>query len=303
MGTTVATQMIVLFAIVIVGYGLNRLKMIDQEFNRKLSNFVINISCPCLIASSVMTGRMPDALLILPLLALSFATYAFLIVLAFVIPRYMPISADDQGFYGFMITFGNVGFIGYPVVASIFGNDAVFYASILNFPNTLLVFVIGTLFISGSYKHVRFDPRVLYSPGLIASYLSIFIVAFGLETPKPVSQVFTLLGNMTVPSALIIIGSSMAQVPVRRMLGSRGIYIMTFLRLLVIPYVILQISRFLDVNELISNINVIIMAMPVASFGTLFCIKYGRGEEVMAQGTFITTLLSVVTIPIVAMFL
>jgi len=303
MGATVATQMAVLFSLVIVGYVLNRKGMINQEFNRQLSAFVINVSCPCLIISSVMTDTQPDPSLILPLIGLSFATYAFLILISFIIPRYMPIKREDEGFFGFMITFGNVGFIGYPVVASIFGNDAVFYASILNFPNTLLVFAIGTLFITGSYKQLRFDPKILYCPGLLASYISIIIVCFSIHTPEPISKAFTLLGNMTVPSALLIIGSSMAKIPMKKMLGSKGVYIMAFLRLLLIPLTILYLSRLLGLNPLISNINTIIIAMPVASFGTLFCIRYGKGEEVMAQGTFITTLLSVITIPIVASFL
>ncbi len=303
MGVVVATQMVVLFTIVIVGFLLRKKGTINHEFSRQLSSFVINISCPCLIISSVLTDNHPDASLILPLIALSFATYAFLIVIAFILPRYMPIDHANDGLFGFMITFGNVGFIGYPVVASIFGANAVFYASILNFPNTLLVFAIGTLFVSGNYKHVRFDPKILYSPGLIASYVSIAIVALDLSAPQPIAQIFNLLGSMTVPSALLIIGSSMAQIPLKKMLGSRGVYIMAALRLIILPYVILQTCRALGVNELISNINVIIIAMPVASFGTLFCIKYGKGEDVMAQGTFITTLLSVLTIPIVAMFL
>ena len=303
MGEAVATQMVVLFTIVIVGYLLRKKGTINHEFNRQLSSFVINISCPCLIMSSVMTDNHPDASLILPLIALSFATYIFLIAIAFILPRYMPINHNDDGLFGFMITFGNVGFMGYPVVASIFGANAVFYASILNFPNTLLVYAIGSLFVSGNYKHVRFDPKTLYSPGLIASYISIIIVIFSIHTPQPIAQIFDLLGSMTVPSALLIIGSSMAQVPLKKMLGSRGIYIMATLRLIVMPYIILMICRFLGINELISNINVVIIAMPVASFGILFCIKYGKGEELMAQGTFITTLLSVLTIPIVAMFL
>lgn len=303
MGTTVATQMAVLFSIVIVGYVLNKKGLINQEFNRQLSSFVINVSCPCLIISSVMTDTLPDSSLILPLIGLSFATYAFLIIISFILPRYMPIKREDEGFFSFMITFGNVGFIGYPVVASIFGNDAVFYASILNFPNTLLVFAIGTLFITGNYKQLRFDPKVLYCPGLIASYVSIIIVCFNLHTPAPVSKTFTLLGDMTVPSALLIIGSAMAKIPAKKMLGSKGVYMMAFLRLLLIPLIVLYLCKLIGINPLISSINAIIIAMPVASFGTLFCIRYGRGEEVMAQGTFITTLLSVLTIPIVASFI
>ena len=184
-----------------------------------------------------------------------------LIGLAFLLPRYLPVKLSDRGIYSFMLAFGNVGFIGYPIVASIFGASAVFYASILNFPSTLLIFVFGTLFISGGQGKMRFDWRTLYCPAMIASYLSILIVVTGWVPPRVISTPFVLLGNVTVPAALLIIGSSIA------------------------------------------NINVVLAAMPVASYGTLFCIQYQKGEVIMAEGTFLTTLLSVLSIPLLTMFL
>lgn len=86
-----------------------------------------------------MGDTLPDKKLILPLLVVGFATYVVLIGLAFLLPRYLPVKLSDRGIYSFMLAFGNVGFIGYPIVASIFGASAVFYASILNFPSTLLI--------------------------------------------------------------------------------------------------------------------------------------------------------------------
>ena len=108
---------------------------------------------------------------------------------------------------------------------------------------------------------------------------------------------------MTVPSALLIIGSSIAQIPIRRMLGTSSIYLTAALRLFIIPLFILYLSRLCQVDPTIANINVVLAAMPVASYGTLFCIQYEKGETIMAQGTFITTLLSVVTIPLLTLFL
>lgn len=138
---------------------------------------------------------------------------------------------------------------------------------------------------------------------MIASYLSILIVATGWVPPKVISTPFTLLGNMTVPSALLIIGSSIAQIPIRRMLGTSSIYITAALRLFIVPLFILYLSRLCRVDSTIADINVVLAAMPVASYGTLFCIQYEKGETIMAQGTFITTLLSVVTIPLLTLFL
>lgn len=297
----IVSQMIILFILVIVGYGLSKKKLMDVEFDRKLSSFVILVSCPCLILSSVMSGEMPDRKLILPLLAVGFATYIILIGGAFLLPRIFPIKKEERGIYSFMLAFGNVGFIGYPIVASIFGPQAVFYASILNVPNTLVIFVLGTLFILDDAGKVRFDWSTLYCPAMIASYLAILIVAVGWVPPYTISTPCQLLGNMTVPSALLIIGSSMAQIPVRRMLGNAGIYIMSAFRLVLMPLLILWVSRLCYVDEQIADINMVLAAMPVASYGTLFCIQYHRGEAVMAQGTFITTLLSVLTIPLITM--
>ena len=139
----IVTQMIILFILVIIGYYLSKKKMMDADFDRKLSGLVINVTCPSLILSSVMGDTLPDKKLILPLLVVGFATYVVLIGLAFLLPRYLPVKPSDRGIYSFMLAFGNVGFIGYPIVASIFGASAVFYASILNFPSTLLIYQCG----------------------------------------------------------------------------------------------------------------------------------------------------------------
>lgn len=299
----IVTQMIILFVLVVVGYYLSKKKMMDADFDRKLSGLVINVTCPCLILSSVMGDTLPDKTFIVPLLLVGFATYVVLIGAAFLLPRYLPVKAADRGIYSFMLAFGNVGFIGYPIVASIFGPNAVFYASILNFPSTLLIFVFGTLFISGDQGNMCFNWHTLYCPAMIASYLSILVVLTGWVPPRVVSTPFVLLGNVTVPAALLIIGSSIARVPVRRMFGNVSIYLMSALRLMLIPLFILYISRLCSVDNTIANINVVLAAMPVASYGTLFCIQYAKGEVIMAEGTFITTLLSVLTIPLLTLFL
>lgn len=296
-------QMIILFILVIIGYYLGKKQIMDADFNRKLSALVIKVTCPSLIISSVMGDVLPDKRLIFPLLVVGFATYAVLIIIGIMLPRYMRVKPAERGIYSFMLAFGNVGFIGYPIVASIFGANAVFYASILNLPSTLLIFVFGTLFISGNEKRMRFDWGTLYSPPMIASYISILIVLTGWVSPQVISTPFVLLGNVTVPAALLIIGSSIAQVPIRSMFGNTSVYIMSAFRLILVPLLILYLSRLCQVDTTIANINVVLAAMPVASYGTLFCIQYQRGEIIMAEGTFLTTLLSVLSIPLLTVFL
>ena len=132
--------MLTLCVLVGVGYAAGTLGYLGGDFDRQLSRLVINITCPALILSSAMTGELPDRQYILPLLLISVITYAVLTAVAFLLPRYLTKKRDDEGAIGFALMFGNVGFMGYPVVASIFGHEAVFYAAVLNVVNTFTVF-------------------------------------------------------------------------------------------------------------------------------------------------------------------
>lgn len=300
----IISQMAIFLLLVMAGYVANKCGLMGGDFDRKLSNFVINISCPCLIISSVMGDHFPDRSLILPLLGAGFATYILLFFVALYLPRVYVRRADWRGMHSFMLMFANVGFIGYPVVASIFGDQAVFYACLLNVPNALFIFVVGMAFVVGQDDKLRFNWRTLYCPAMIASYISIVIVATGWDTvPHFVSEPFRLIGGITVPGALLVIGSSMEQIDARHALGTPRIYIMAFFRLMLIPVGLYFLLRQAGVDETVNRINTIVIGMPVASYGTMFCLKYGKDDTEMVQGTLISTILSVLTIPLLTYLL
>lgn len=118
--------MVILFIIVILGYVACKLGYMGDKFDKKLSSMVVDITCPLLVLSSVMGDELPDRTLILPLLGVGFLTYILLLVFGFWVPRLITRNHDDQGMIGFALMFANVGFIGYPIVSSIFGPKAIF---------------------------------------------------------------------------------------------------------------------------------------------------------------------------------
>ena len=292
--------MLTLFAIVVVGYVAGKLKYLGGDFDRQLSRLVINITCPALILSSAMTGDLPDREYILPLLLISAVTYVLLAVVAFLLPRYLTKRRADEGAIGFALMFGNVGFMGYPVVASIFGHESVFYAAVLNVVNTFTVFTVGTILITGrsEVEGSRFQKKVLYSTPMIAAYLTMLIVALQIDgIPSYVSQPLTMIGNITVPAALLIIGSSMSQLSLRTMLGNTTVYAVALLRLVVLPVGVYFACRALGFSDFVVAINTVVIAMPVATYGTILCLKYEKDTTLITEATFITTLLSMLTIP------
>ena len=295
--------MMTLFAIVIVGYVAGRLGYMGGEFDKRLSSLVINITCPALILSSAMTGELPDRRLILPLLGISIITYIILTGVVFWLPRYLTKQKADEGIVGFALMFGNVGFMGYPVVASIFSHQAVFYAAVLNVVNTLAVFTVGTILIVGDLGDgKRFQKKVLYSTPMLSAYLAMLIVALGIDNiPGLISQPLTMIGNITVPAALRIIGSSMSQLSLRTMLGNRTVYATTLFRLILIPLGFYYLFSALGFDPYVVNINTVVIAMPVATYGTILCLKYGRETTLITEVTLITTLLSMLTIPLLTL--
>ena len=306
--------MLTLFAIVVVGYIAGKLGYMGGTFDKKLSKVVIDITCPALILSSAMTGELPDRRYILPLLGISVLTYVLLTGVALLLPRLLTKKKDDEGVIGFAMMFGNVGFMGYPIVASIFGHEAVFYAAVLNVVNTFTVFTVGTMLIVGKNLESTVEEKemsqkkmlrkVLYSTPMLSAYLTMLIVALEIkDIPEFISQPLTMIGNITVPAALLIIGSSMSQLPLRALLGDSTIYTTTLMRLAILPIGIHYLMTLLGFSSFVVGINTVVIAMPVATYGTILCLRHGKDTTLITEVTFITTLLAMISIPLLVTWL
>ncbi len=305
--------MLTLFAIVVVGYIAGKWGYMGGPFDKKLSKVVIDITCPALILSSAMTGELPDRRYILPLLGISVLTYLLLTGVALLLPRFLTKKKDDEGVIGFAMMFGNVGFMGYPIVASIFGHEAVFYAAVLNVVNTFTVFTIGTMLVVGKNQssvaekemsRKKMLRKVLYSTPMLSAYLTMLIVALEIkDIPEFISQPLTMIGNITVPAALLIIGSSMSQLPLRALLGNGTIYATTLMRLAILPVGIHYLMTLLGFSSFVVGINTVVIAMPVATYGTILCLRHGKDTTLITEVTFITTLLAMISIPLLVTFL
>lgn len=295
--------MVTLFIIVILGYLLRKLNYFGGDFDKKLSAFIIDVTCPLLILSSVMGDELPDRKLILPLIGVGFATYILLCVLAFTVPRLITKDTMAQGMIGFAMMFGNVGFIGYPIVASIFGHQAIFYAALLNMPNTFFIFTAGVMLVKGERSRGSFNWKMFLSPMMLSAYIATIIVAFGIHVPHLIGNPVTMIGNITVPGSLLVIGSSLSEIKFGNMLRDYRVYVTSLFRLVLIPLGLYGVFRLCHVNELVNEINTVVIAMPVAAFGVMFCMRYNRDEKLMTELTFVTTVLSVITIPLLHVFI
>lgn len=289
-------QMLILFLTIGVGYAAAKLGHLGPDFNRSLSNLVVYFTSPALVLYSVIGAeRVLSNRQVLLLTGISLASYAALILIGLFLPRLLRVPTEDAGIYRFMTIFSNVGFMGFPVVEAIFGADAVFFAAIFQIPFNLLSFTYGLRLIAG--RGTKLTARQLLNPMTISTLLAYVLYLANFRAPAVVIDLCNFIGSITSPAAMIILGVALASVPLKSVFTDAACYGLSLAKLLVIPILTYLALRPLVSNELIVGVTVVMMAMPVATNTTMLCAQYGGNSAAAARGVFLTTLLSVVTIP------
>ena len=215
-------------------------------------------------------------------------------------PRFLGGTPGQKGVWRYTMMFPNVGFIGYPVAVALFGPEALFYAVVLALPFNLLSFTMGPLMLAGAK---RFKVRQMFSPCVVASLVALFLALTGLRPPHLLGEMLDFVGDITVPLSLLVVGSLLAGIPARQVFANPRLWALSALRLLVLPVSLWLILRGMDVGYMVMGVAVTQMAMPIAVNGSMLSMEYGGDTECIAQATFLTTLVSIVTIPIIAAIL
>ena len=290
--------MLILFLTIGIGYAANKLRMVGADFNKQLSNVVLNFTSPALILYSVISSErtLTNAEVFL-LTGIALGSYGLLILLGLVVPKLLRVPKASVGVYRFMLIFSNVGFMGFPVVSAVFGPEAVFFAAIFQIPFNALCFTYGVYLIAGG-QGGRFSPKLLLSPMIVSTLLAYVIYLVDWHAPVILVEFCDFVGQVTSPAAMIVLGSALAAVPLRDMFSDLRCYALAIIKLLLIPIGVYFLLRPLVSNELMLGITIVIIAMPVATNTNMLCAQYDGDSVTAAKGVFISTLLSVATIPL-----
>ena len=295
------SEMLVLLFGIVLGYAANRLGVMDAEMNKKVSKLLMTFTMPCTILAAVATGdALPGLAEVLSILKAAVVFYALEAVFMLAVPRLLGGTAAQKGVWRYTLAFPNVGFIGYPVAVALFGPDALFYAVVLALPFNLMSFALGPLLLVGAK---RFRVRQMLSPCVIAALAALVLALSGLRPPALVGECLDFVGGITVPLSLLLVGSLLAGLPAGQVFASPRLWVLSALRLLVMPAALWLVLGRMDFSYMVAGVAISQMAMPAAVNGSMLCMEYGGDTQCMAQITFLSTLASIVTIPLVAALL
>ena len=225
--------------------------------------------------------------------------YAILVALSFLVPVIYRCKPGDKGIYSFMTIFGNTGFMGIPVSGAIFGGAASFYAALLNIPFNILAYTLGIALLNSRGEKSKIQWKLLINPPMVASFLAVLLVCIKIPVPGPLSKAIGMLGDMIVPCSMIIIGASLGAQKLKDVFGDWHVYAFAPVRLFVVPLLLWSIMHFFIKDATLLGTITLLGAMPVASFATMLSIQYGGNVQMASRSVFVTTVLSVLTIPLI----
>lgn len=294
-GQTVS-QIMSLFLIMVIGYIINKRGILDEVANIRLTKLVINISMPAQIIKAFISNQgIVSNQEVLMVFGISFLMYFIYAIIGVLFLFATHVSKEQRGTYLFMVMFGNCGFMGFPVVVAMLGEEALIYAVIFNVVFNLLVYSVGILMIGKS-----FDAKKLINMPLIASFLSIILYFAEIKLPVPVMNCLDALGNVTTPVAMLLLGSVIAGMKIKELFDEWRVYLFTIVKLAVLPAVSIFLINSLQIqSELIVGCMILLSAMPVATNTTMLALEYNGDVKLASKGVFFTTVLCMITIPII----
>lgn len=175
------SEMLVIFVAIATGYLANRLKIMGGEMDRKVSQLLLTITVPALSLGSVAAREtlLPQSELLSLLLA-AVVFYGLEVLFALTVPRLLGGTELQRGVWRYAMMFPNVGFIGYPVVVALLGQEALFFAVLLALPFNVISYGLGPLLLTGAK---RFDWKQLLTPCVVSSFAALLLALFQVRLP------------------------------------------------------------------------------------------------------------------------
>ncbi len=300
-------NVLLIVVLAIPGFFLRKVKLFSDYAANVLAVLLLYISQPFLMISSLLNKPFKSSFLINFAWIIGFAV--FLQLLIYYIARFAFCKGENVATRRACIAtsyLGNVGFMGIPVMQMLFpGKDElVLYTVIYNIAFNAMTWTLGVYAITGERKSIN-PLKIVLNPPTIAVILALPFYICNVKVSDTIMQPITYLGDMTLPLSMIILGVRLADIKPIQLINNWRVYLATFIKLVVSPLVSLGImvavQQFVYIDGYVLAALYVISAMPAASSALNFAEMYNGDRETAAASTLMSTILSVLTIPILMM--
>jgi len=296
-------QMILLFAMMLMGWALVKTKILKADDSHTLSAFSVYLVTPCVIVNSFQISYTQETLHgLLLAFASAVAIHVLLLILLKILSRIFHLDAVEKA----SVMYSNSGNMIIPVVMSVFGPEWVLYSSAFVSVQIILMWTHGKAVVSGDKD---FDLKKIFANlNIISSIIGIIFFAFGVKLPTIVTDLFTSLGALMAPLGMFTIGMLMAKNPLKKSFLSGRNFLIALLRLVVCPVCALLLIKFSGAPSLLPDaptvlcISFLATTTPPAVTITQLAQIHGQDAAKASSINVVATTFALVTIPLLVMF-
>lgn len=296
MSSVVVNQVLTIFLLVGFGFVLKKIKLLNDGFTKSSSDLIVYVTLPAMIISSMDRDFSSDvAKTAFQIFCMGAIMYACTTFLAYLFVWMRRFNEDQRGVYMYMIIFGNVGYLGYPVSAILFGSIGVFYTAVFNIWFNLLTWTLGVSIMSRRKLSLS---KILLNPGLISTLLGLLIFLTPLTLPTIVRSVLDNVGSMTTPLAMFLVGAFLAEARLKDFIAKMDLYLASILKLALAPIMVYLCVKYLKTDSIVKMLPIVMAGMPSGVNTAIFAKMFDRDYKLAAQGVVLSTALSMISLPI-----
>ena len=293
---TMANLMGMMFLLIMTGFMLRKFGLITDAGKKCITDVLLYAILPCNIIKAFTADLGSDRWKeFAVLLAVAIAVQ----VLALIICHfcYNRMNAGEKAVYQYATVCSNSGFLGNPVAESVFGSMGLLYASVFLIPQRVVMWTAGVSYFTRETDKRKAYKKILIHPSMIATYIGFIILIFHLAIPTPIYKAVVSLSNCTTAMTMMYVGTILVGVDFKALITKKQLYY-NLIRLVIMPAIIWIGCRLLQIDPLITGVGVLLTSMPAGSTTSLLAAKYEADEESAAKCVVLSTLLSIIAIPV-----
>lgn len=300
-------KIILLFLLIVIGYIAKKVKFVDSDIKEHITKIVLNIALPLFIFSAMQFEFSKDVLKDAGILIIISFVFHFAVTLfSYLVVKILKVKDRKRDVFQYVIIFSNVGYMGYPIIHEIAGDQGLFYAAIYNLSFNVLTWTLGVyLMTRKEQEKTSLKNRLLHviNPSLVAVVLGFSCFLFSIKIPEVILDTFRAVGGITTPLSMMFIGIILAEIHFKEVVNDISVFFISAIRLLLIPTIVYLILNALGFQDLVLVIPTILAAMPAAANTAIVASRYHNDYQLASKMIFVTTLLSIFTIPMILGFI
>ena len=282
-------QIVIMMALMAVGYVIYKIRMIDDYTTKQLSSLILYVVVPCIMLVSFTQEYSYDKFI-----GFFIALIASFVIIFIGIFAGRIILGKDTGLEQYACGFSNAGIIGIPLVSSVLGTDYVFYVSAFFAAFFITTWTYGEYLIEGP-GHVNLK-KVITNPVVICTVVGIGLFVFNVKLPDILKSACNSIGGLNTPLGMMMLGTYIAKEDLGKMFKNKMCYLVSPIRLIIVPLICLFILKFVYVPfEQIKMVLLICACSPCAATLAMFSQMCGKDYSYGAKMVSLSTLFSPLT--------